>query len=101
MRRFVGPMKDAMGILIFLYGGSAVPLLDLLDAGILRSVGVACSLPWLENACWYYSLPAVILIFIYILCVLLRDAITRRKTRREAKQVIAQLKSDAEKESSP
>ena len=98
MRRFVGPMKDAAGVLIFLYGGSAVLLMNLLDAGIIRSIGAACSLPWLESACWYYSLPAVILMYIYILWVLLHNAIVRRKTRREARQVIAQLKSDAEKE---
>ena len=101
MRRFAGSMKDTMGALIFLYCGSAILLMELLDAGIIRSIGAACSRPWLESACWYYGLPAVILMFVYIFWVLLRSAVVRRKTRREAKQVIAQLKSDAEKEPSP
>jgi len=57
-------------------------MMELLDAGIIRSIGAACSLPWLESACWYYGLPAVILMFVYIFWVLLRSAIVRRKTRR-------------------
>ncbi len=99
MRRFIGPVKDAVGILIFLYGGSSVLLMELLDAGVIRSICIAWSLPWLERTVWYYSLPAVLLMVIYIFWVSLRSAIVRRKTRREARQVIAQLKSGAEKES--
>lgn len=100
MRRFFGSIRDSLGVVFFLYCGSAILLLNLLDAGIIRSVGASCSVPWLEDACWYYSLPALMLMLVYILWVLLRDAIVRRKTRKEVRQVIAQIKSNAEKKES-
>ena len=101
MRRFAGPMKDGMVVLLFLYGGSAILLLNLMDMGIIDAIQSACSLPWLETACWYYSLPAVVFLISFMLWSLLREAITHRKTRRESRQIIAQLKSDAKKEASP
>lgn len=101
MRRLWGMLRDAAVVIGWLYGLLALLLVNLMDVGMVQSVAAALEVPWLENACWYFCLPGIVCMFVCMGWVLIREFLERRKTRREAKTVIAHLKSAApsEKES--
>ena len=96
--------KRILNILIVplaLYWLAAFLLLHIADMGLIRYAALAWKLPWLEDACKWFCMPMISGTCIGIAGILLHKWSVRRRTRREAQQVIAQLQSDTEKKDSP
>ena len=86
-------LLSGLVVLFFLYWLAALLLLNLADMGLVRSVALALEWPWLEKAVYWFCVPSVVITAVVIAIALIREWIERRRARREAKQIVAQLKS--------
>ena len=93
MRNLLKRIRSIILALLALYYLAALLLLDVYDMGIVRSAALAWEVPWLEKACLWFCMPMIVCTCIGIPGILIHEWIVRRRTRREAKEIVAKLKS--------